>query len=400
MNRLVIVLILSLVAVPGCCLKAREARMSFAGDIIMHIPVKISAESRIRAGEDLSSNNGGFDFLYERIRGCLKSSDIVVGNMEFPVKPPFTSRPKIFNARPDALAALEKAGFGIMHLANNHILDQGDSGVASTMEFVRRSGMEYIGVGANEAAARAGIVKKIGGIRVGFIGYTGTLNYPRPARMKGYHLNWLYDAEKLRQDIIDIKKRCDYLVMVAHAGEEYSPVPNPRDVALFKKCIRDGVDLVIGHHPHLIQPVERVVADDGRVCHIFYSLGNFISNQSAAPEAYIRGVPLTTRDAAVVTCVLENKGRRKRPAGRFEILPIYTYNAIEKQTGVRTIQTVPVNQEIQELKKRLSDADIKEKVDIERHLRTLYQKIKVIRLALLGEGEIKEITYIDSGVYE
>jgi poly-gamma-glutamate synthesis protein (capsule biosynthesis protein) len=409
MNLRTITLLVSFLALPSCfCSEAREARISFAGDIIMHIPVKSSAHSHrvVDFKTRDSLNNNGFDFLYYHIKDSLKQSEIAVANMEFPVFPPFESKPKVFNSSPDAIRGMKWAGFNMVTIANNHILDQGNQGVVSTMRFLREDKIDYIGVGTDEAAARAGIVKTVHGIRIGFIGYTGYLNYPRPKKQTEYHLNWLYDREELRQDIENMKKRCDYLIMVVHTGVEYATIPRDRDVELFKSCINWGTDLIIGHHPHLLQPMEKVTAADGRECHIFYSLGNFISNQGNKAASYFDGAPLTTRDSVIVTCILRRSGKNKRPEARFDVVPIYTKNFIEKETNLRVIQTVPISREIQDLKKQLARADGKEKVDIEWQLQNLYQKLKAIRLALYRnkdeqDSEIKEITYMDnSGGYE
>lgn len=407
MNRIAIIILISFLAIPCCfCSDAGEARISFAGDIIMHIPVKTSARSHDVIGIETktSRNNSGYDFLFYQIKDLLKLSEIVLGNMEFPVSPPFESKPKVFNCSPEVIGGMKWAGFNMVTIANNHILDQGDQGVVNTMRILRQNKMDYIGVGVDEAAARTGIVKTVHGIRIGFIGYTGYLNYPKPQKQAEYHLNWLYDKEEIRQDIEELKKRCDYLVMVVHTGVEYMTIPRESDSVLFKNCINYGVDLVIGHHPHLLQPVEKVTADDGRECYIFYSLGNFISNQSTRTASYFDGAPLTTRDSIIVSCILKRSGNGKRPVVRFDVVPVYTKNIVEKGTNLRVIQTVPISREIQDLKKELAHADAKEKVDIERQLQNLYQKLKAIRLALYRNKDtqdIKEITYRDnSGGYE
>lgn len=385
------------------CSNAREASISFTGDVIMHIPVKSSADAHNIKDKDTkaSVNNNGYNFLYEKIRPELQKSDIVVGNMEFPVSPPFKSRPRYFNCPPDGIAAMKWAGFTMVTMGNNHLLDQGDKGVVSTMKFLRQYAMDYIGVGADEESARAGIVKTVKGMRIGFIGYAGYLNFPRQKKTAGYHLNWLYDQDDVKKDITELRKKCDYLVMVSHAGIEYDTLPTARDVEAYKRCIDNGVDLVVAHHPHLLQPMEKVIAADGRDCYIFYSLGNFISNQSTKAEAFFDGAPITTRDSVIVRCVLKGKGSGRRPSVRFEVIPVYTINIIESGTGLRSIQTVSIDREIRELKKRLAGADAKEKVDIERQIQNLYQKSKAIRIALYRGKGIKEITLSSySGGYE
>ncbi len=404
MNRLLTIVLATIMVLPAFgCSDAGEVSISFTGDIIMHIPVKSSANAHNIIDKDTgaSTNNNGYNFLYDRIRPVLRQSDIVVGNMEFPVSPPFKSRPRYFNCPPEGIAAMKWAGYTMVTIGNNHLLDQGGQGVVSTLRFLRQYNMDCIGVGTNEESARAGIVKTMNGIRIGFIGYTGYLNFTREKKTTGYHLNWLYDHEDVIRDITELRKKCDYLVMVSHAGIEYNTLPSAREIETYKKCIDNGVDLVVAHHPHLLQPMEKVVAADGRDCYVFYSLGNFISNQSTKAEAFFGGAPITTRDSVIVRCILDGNGSGKRPSARFEVVPVYTVNIIENGTGLRAIQTVSLDREISELKKRLAGADVKEKVDIERQLQILYQKFKAIRIALYRGKNIKEITISGaSGGYE
>ncbi|OHD67501.1 MAG: hypothetical protein A2W19_07395 [Spirochaetes bacterium RBG_16_49_21] len=377
------------------CSRSGKVIISFTGDIMMHIPVKTCALSRNKIDDNTkkSLNNRGFDFLFQRIKGSLRSSDIAVGNMEFPVSPPFEGKPKIFNCHPDVIPAMKEAGFTILHIGNNHILDQGEQGVIHTMEFIRNSRLDYLGVAADEPAARAGIVKDIHGIRVGFIGYAGYLNYPMPKKQKRFHLNWFYDKDNVERDIDGMRKRCDYLVMVVHTGVEYNSRPRSMDTAIMKSYINRGVDLIIGHHPHLLQPAEKVTASDGRVCYIFYSLGNFISNQDAKAQFYVNGAGLTTRDSIILRCILSHSGSSGRPIVRFEIEPILTIN--ERGHGSQIIQTVSVKEEIESLKKRYARADEIERVDINRRILNLYQKSRAIKAWFLMNAGGTEITFTE-----
>ena len=393
MKKTFYILLAAFIALPwGSCSKAREASVAFTGDIMMHIPVKACAESHDLGGNDTirSLNNRGFDFLFRRIRDSLMRSDIVVGNMEFPVAPPYTGKPKIFNCRPEVVPAMKKAGFTMLTIANNHVLDQGERGIRTTLDLLRENKFDTIGVGYDEPSTRAGIVKEVNGIRIGFLGYTGYLNYWLPKKMVGYHLNWFYNRNELMQDIAAMRKRCDYLVMVVHTGVEYVPGPRVTDVELFRKCIDTGVDLIIAHHPHMIQPIEKYVAPDGRPCYMFYSLGNFISNQEARSRYMSNGVPITLRDSFIARCILTGTGRGKRPEARFEIMPIKTINIMEDNK--RVIQTVSLSDEIKKLKKKLPGSSGKEKVDMEQELQNLYQKSTAVRMFLLRK-EIKEITF-------
>ncbi len=82
-------------------------------------------------------------------------------------------------------------------------------------------------------------------------------NYPIPKNRKDLTINWFYDEEKVKEDIRDMRRRCDYLVLSVHAGVEYDHQPQPRDSGLMKKYLDEGADIVIGHHPHVLQPVEK-----------------------------------------------------------------------------------------------------------------------------------------------
>jgi hypothetical protein len=377
------------------CSGTGRAVIAFTGDIIMHIPVKSCAISHDKVGETtkVSLNNRGFDFLFEEIRNLLAGGDVVIGNMEFPVSPPYGSRPKIFNCNPEVIPALKKAGFTMLHIANNHIMDQGKKGIISSIEHIRNNNMDYLGVAYDERAARAGIVKVVNGIRVGFIGYTGQLNYPKPKIQDGYHLNWLYNRDAIKQDMEDMRKRCDYLVLIAHTGVEYASGPTLHDSEILKMCINQGADLIICHHSHLLQPAEKVIASDGRDCFIFYSLGNFISNQDAKPQAYVNGLPLTTRDSIIVRCILTRTASRGRPVARFEIIPIRTINIAGK--GSRIIQTVSIARERENLKKRYTYADEVERVAIHRELQTLDRKSVAIKMSVLKNYNNGEIAFIE-----
>ncbi len=363
--------------------------IAFAGDIIMHIPVKLCAagNNHVATPRGGSINNGGFDHLFARISQRLSASDLTVGNMEFPVSPPFASRPFYFNCYPDVVPAMKKAGFGLVSIANNHIIDQGAAGFRDTLGYLEKYGMSSIGAGADEGSVRAGYVFEKHGIRVGFIAYTGVINSAFPAARDGIFLNNLYKKKNVLDDIAAIRQRCDYLVMVAHFGDEYTVRPNPADTALLREYCDSGVDLVIGHHPHVLQPAETYTARDGRACHIFYSLGNFISNQSGAVVdtalSYGNGI-LSTRDSALVTLRLAKK--KKALKQRFSILPIMTVNEIlTAPNGAwrRNIQTAAVADEIARVKQKLTNAATGEHATLEARLHELESKYLTIPDLLL-----------------
>lgn len=396
MNRrlLIVLLALALVSLQSC-MERRRLVLSFTGDIIMHIPVKSCAlrHNIADSGGRGSQNNAGFDFLFARIAPALREGDCAVGNMEFPVSPPFESMPFVFNCRPEVLGALKRAGFCALSIANNHILDKGADGFRSTVDFIGQSGLRYIGGGLSEESARAGIVVQGRGVRAGIISYTAGVNAGLPAKSAGIYVNLLHRRERLFEDIAAMRRRCDFLVMIAHLGSEYAPSPAPADETLLRGYCEAGVDCVIGHHPHVVQRMEAYAAGDGRSCRIFYSLGNFISNQSSEVRVDSGGM-LGTRDSVIVRLVLEAKGERITP--RYEIIPIRTVNEIEKSSSgpyTRIIQPVVIADEIREMEGAMAAADGEEKRRMQERIAQLGAKMELLRRVLVQNMAYSDVSF-------
>jgi poly-gamma-glutamate synthesis protein (capsule biosynthesis protein) len=370
-------------------IKADTAIISFTGDIIMHIPVKrcVINHNITDTATKKSINNQGFDYLFQEIKHNLLS-DITIGNMEFPVSPPFESKPWIFNCTPDVISAMKKAGFTMMHIGNNHILDQGGTGVANTINYIKKNNLSYIGAGLNEADTRSGVVIEKNGIKIGIIGYTGILNYQLPKIQKGFYVNWLYDKNKVLEDIASIKKRCDYIIMVAHYGTEYDLLPSDNDRKILAEYITAGVNLVVGHHPHLLQPAEKIKTPDNRENFIFHSLGNFISNQSGTSKISGDEI-LSTRDSIILKLKLEKT--RNGFIQKLDIIPIMTrneYNPVDKK---QEIQTVTISSVIEKIKNRKADKTDPMK---QKEIDALNKRINIIEKTLLKNNIYDNITIV------
>ena len=316
----------------ACRADADEARLYFTGDIIMHRPVKGSAQlHEIRDPVTRESlNNGGYDFLFSRIRSRLCDGDLVLGNMEFPSMPPYTSEQFVFNCPPVVLSAMKKAGFTAVTIANNHIMDQGPEGVRNTIDELDRNSIIRVGAGKSEADARGGRIVTIRDMRIGITACTDLINKEVPRGSNGFFINRFFDP-KFTDDVRSLKSRCDYCIVVVHAGDEYRAEPGPKETAVFRAIADAGADLVIGHHPHILQRTEEIKRPDGTRSLIFYSLGNFISNQSGSG----------TRESAIVRLFLSRK--KENIASRIELLPVLTSNTWDSSAGKHRIQTIAID---------------------------------------------------------
>jgi poly-gamma-glutamate synthesis protein (capsule biosynthesis protein) len=199
----------------------------------------------------------------------------------------------VFKAEPEMIEGLRLAGVDVVSTANNHARDCGGYGVEFTINWLARNGILVAGTGRSEEAVRKGAVLERNGVRFGVLAYTydqSNGNHPTiDSRVA------MLDIERMREDIDRLRRRANVVVVSMHAGDEYDPNPNAQQVQFARAAVDAGAQLVIGHHPHVIQPVEQY----GRGV-IFYSLGNLVfdqfqrreTQQGLLVEATFRGTEL------------------------------------------------------------------------------------------------------------
>ena len=214
----------------------------------------------------------GFDHPFGGTAAELRKGDIVVGNLEAPLTgggAEFAGKRFRFRVRPEAAAALRRTGFDVLTLANNHIMDFGSQGLADTLTSLGRAGLGHTGAGATLAEARRPALVEAKGRRVAFLAYS--LTYPeefyagtgRPGTAQGI-------AARVAEDIARARHTAEHVVVSFHWGAELAGMPKPYQQRAARAAIDAGADLVLGHHPHVLQGIERY---RGRT--IIYSLGNF-----------------------------------------------------------------------------------------------------------------------------
>ena len=245
-------------------------KLVFAGDVMGHEPQFLAA---LQADKTYEYRDN-----YRFVKSYLSEADVAIANLEVTLAgPPYSGYPMF--SSPDALAmALKDAGFDILQTANNHTCDKGGKGVKRTLDVLDSLGLEHFGSyrTAGEHDSAHPFVKEVKGIKIALLNYTyGTNGMPVPA---GTEVN-LIDTVQIRQDLEKAKNSgADFIIATYHWGLEYqrSESPDQRLVAEFSA--RHGADLVIGGHPHVVQPVKKVAGVRDSVW-VVYSLGNYISNQ-------------------------------------------------------------------------------------------------------------------------
>jgi len=218
--------------------------------------------------------------------GILKEADITFCNLESPFYdegPPIEGE-MVFGAEPVTIEGLKYAGFDIVSLANNHFGDQGTNGMNFTFSHLDENEIEYIGAGENEVEAREPIIIERNGVKFAFLGYNDVESAVRMGYMATSNKPGIavLTEDNLIQDIQYAKERAHVVVISIHWGVEYEETPTERQITFAHLAIDSGASLVLGHHPHVIQPVEEY--NDG---YIFYSLGNFVFDQMWSEETRI-----------------------------------------------------------------------------------------------------------------
>ena len=215
------------------------------------------------------------DLVDPEIRRVLSESDHVIINVEGAIADPDSKPVEAKEMRlthtidPAAVPFLKTLPSDIWNLCNNHIMDVGPEGVASTLEKADQTGVLTIGAGMNlEEAARPLILNEAGGIGIFAVGYQRGCKPAGPE--KAGVLNWA-DFETIQEVIDRIKSKCRWCILVSHGGEEFTSLPSPYTRDRYLKYLDMGADLVVCHHPHVPGNYE-IVGDKA----IFYSLGNFI----------------------------------------------------------------------------------------------------------------------------
>ena len=328
----------------------------------------------------VAGNHAGWDALFAGVAEVFRQADFGFLNLETPIAPIHSrgSKPFQFDAPIALLESLKFNGIKIVSFANNHVFDQGHVGFFESLDHLREQGLLFIGAGSDAEQAWKPVILEKNGIKVGWLGMTRWLNGNRnPEKNSDPHVAFFpypdqadgapgRDEAGVLEAVKAARAECDLLVVSIHWGIEYATAPNPQDVDIAHNMLEAGASAVIGHHPHVLQPIETYLTHDKRNTVIFFSLGNFLSNQS---RNYVSGLTPDKageqRDSLIVKFSVVKKDYG--PAGtRIEladmgILPVWTENnhLLVRGGHAKTLFIGPVfmDREIPKLQARFDELD-------------------------------------------
>ena len=312
------------------------------GDIMCHNTQYLDA---------YNDETGEYDFSYvfDDISLYTKTADICVGNLEttFAGEDVGYSSYPTFNT-PDSLAyELKDIGVDVLSTAGNHALDKGFNGLSRTIDVLNDADISHLGTYKSKEEQDKTLIKYVKGIKIAFVNFAyGTNGIPIPSD-KPYCVN-LIDENLMKEQIDRAKEEePDIIIACMHWGTEYKTTPNSTQEQLADFLFKNGVDIILGTHPHVLEPMEKrtVTLDDGSTKDgfVIYSLGNFIADQNAE----------YTRDSIILNIDITKHTDGKITIDNYEYVPIYMYKDTSKKK--QKMKLLDINKNIYNYENYLDD---------------------------------------------
>lgn len=289
--------------------------MSVIGDIMSH-------STNFKNAYDSSDKTYDFSNTFSNISSYIQDADIAVGNLEttFAGSSRGYSGYPTFNT-PEALGKnLKDLGIDVLSTANNHCMDKGYSGLVSTLDFLDKFGISHTGTYRSSEDQNTILIKDVNGIKIAFLAFTYGTNGITVPSDKSYAVN-LIDKELIKNQIELAKKQeVDLICVNMHWGIEYKLTQNKTQEDLSNFLFENGVDLILGSHPHVLEPMEKrtVTLEDGSTKDgfVIYSLGNFMSGQIYA----------NTKSSVILDIQITKSFDDKISIDSVNYVPIYLYD--------------------------------------------------------------------------
>lgn len=358
------------------------------GDIMCHFMQLKDAQNTAEADDTYTTNGDelySFDHWFRHISPSLEYADLMIGNLETTIASdnslvtgyPFFATPK------EILFALKKAGFDVLLSGNNHILDKGQTGLVSTVNALDEADIHHTGAWTSLESKNIPLVVDVKGIKIGIISATSSVNEQDRLLTEAenaYMYLWADSLNEISQQIASCKNLgADVIVMCPYWGFEYDTTPSAVMLSLAQEYIKMGVDIILGHHPHVLQPAQKiqVTLDDGQTKEgaVFWSLGNFVSNQMGDIEqlAGVIGYVNITKNNTTGQITIDS----------LSYLPIWCYILYDNDTDSKTYCILPVGQ-------ALDSPQLFDDINIE-SIKTPLSDVWTLATSRLGKDTIKPL---------
>ena len=287
-----------------------------------------------------STDSYDFSYVFEDIQTYIQSADISIGSLEttFAGKDRGYSNYPTFNSPEQLAYDLSEMGLDVLSTAGNHALDKGFSGLSDTLDVLDDANISHSGTYRSQEDRDSVLIKDVKGVKVAILSYTyGTNGIPVPSD-KEFCVN-LIDKDLIKQDIENAKSQnADVIISCMHWGIEYQTTPNDEQEDLANFLFENGVDIILGNHPHVLQPMEKrsVTLADGTVkdCFVVYALGNFICDQNSE----------NTRNSIILNLDITKNPDGKISIDKVDYVPIYMYK--NSNLSIRKMKLLDIEKSI------------------------------------------------------
>ena len=313
------------------------------GNLIIH-------QSQINGAK----NENGYDFSpsFQYIKEMVSEADISLGILEGALAGGEPTGYPIFNSPDEVIDSLRDTGIDVVNYANNHIYDYDDEGLQRTIEITKEKGLDVLGIKSTEEE-KSYLVKEVDGVKIGFASYvfeTETINgyktiNSNPVSINSENLINTFNYNDLESfynriasEISAMKAEgVEFIIASMHWGEEYNTYIEATQNEIAKKLNELGVDIILGGHPHVIQPYEIICNESGHSTFVIYSQGNSLSNQSEQEIGVAE-----SEDGIMIKFTLEKKDGNVS-LKEYKIIPTWVYKE-EKGDGTYYHKIIPVEE--------------------------------------------------------
>lgn len=342
----------------------QTARVMAHGDLLYHDVIYWSAQQP----------DGSYDFTenFTYVKPWIEQADLAIADFEGTISAdyPLAGYP-LFNAPASVANAIQQAGYDVVDLAHNHILDSQLAGLISTVDTFRQVGIDTVGVYRDGNRGTAPLyIKEVNGIRIAVLAYTYGFNGMEGNLSQEEYDNYLSDLnlERMKSEIARAEVEADITVVMPQMGVEYQLEPTEEQRALYRQMVEWGADLIFGGHPHVAEPTE-IIEKDGERKLIVYSMGNFLSNQRIETMEGVSNAQWTERGVLMDVTIEKKDGKTRIQTAKAH--PTWVNRIAKEGTELFTYQTFVLEDFIEGGPHRGQlDEETKNRID------TAYQEMK------------------------